>query len=148
VRIFVGGFAGAGVLVLVWVAASRKVALRVDASGVTLGGRPFHYAATTVYVPWSDVDAIVLWYQQVSTHSMLYIGIQRRPGASAPRGSRRRNSLLGSVVPHVPVDVVRASRPLVSWYLDREELASAVDRFSPGTPIRDEWPPARPSSRR
>jgi hypothetical protein len=123
--------------VAVWAAASRKVALRVDASGVTLGGSPFRYAATTVHVPWSDVDAIVLWYQHALSASLPYFGIQRRPGVCVPRARRRRDSILGSVVPHVPVDVVRASQPIASWYLNREELASAVDRFSPGTPIRN-----------
>jgi hypothetical protein len=52
-------FGGGGVVALV-VALSRRVALRVDESGIALGGSPLRYAATTAHVPWRDIEAVVL----------------------------------------------------------------------------------------
>ena len=56
-------FFGGGALVFIASIATRRVALRVDASGVTLGGSPGRYGATTVLIPWADIREIVLWRQ-------------------------------------------------------------------------------------
>jgi hypothetical protein len=134
-RIVMVVFFGGGGLLSVLTAASRKVALRVDASGVTLGGSPFRYAATTEHVPWSDVNAIVLWHQQVRTARLPYFGIERRPEAFVPWSSGLGESISRRLVPHVPADVARFSRPMTGWRVNRQQLAAAVERFSPGTPI-------------
>jgi len=54
--VFFGGCA----LVFIASIATRRVALRVDASGVTLGGSPGRYVATTVLILWADIREIVL----------------------------------------------------------------------------------------
>jgi hypothetical protein len=125
---------GAGVLVFARVAASREVALRIDASGVTLGGSPLRYAATTEHVPWADIEAIVLWRQQVRTATLQYIGVQRGPQAPRPRG-RLGDSISSNLVSHVSPELVRSSRAVVGWRLDRQRLVEAVARFSPGTHV-------------
>ncbi len=51
----------AGVLALLWGAVSRRVAVRVDARGVTLGGSPLRYRSTTLLVPWADITNVLLW---------------------------------------------------------------------------------------
>jgi hypothetical protein len=126
---------GVGVLVFARIAASREVALRIDASGVTLGGSPLRYPSTTEHLPWADIEAIVLWRQQVRTATLRYIGVQRGPQAPAPRGSRLGDSISTSLVPHVPAELVRSSRPIAGWRLDPRRLAEAVARFSPGTQV-------------
>jgi hypothetical protein len=81
----------AGGLVLLWGAAQYRVALRVDARGVTLGGSPPHYRATTAVVPWTDIVSVMLWRQVLPTGALMpYLGLERRPGAAAlPAASPR-----------------------------------------------------------
>jgi hypothetical protein len=50
----VGGVA----LAVLGLRATRLVALRVDESGLTLGGSPLRYGSTTQVVPWSELRAI------------------------------------------------------------------------------------------
>jgi hypothetical protein len=52
-----------GGLALLWGAASRRVAVRVDAHGITLGGSPLRYRGTTMLVPWTDITNVLLWEQ-------------------------------------------------------------------------------------
>jgi hypothetical protein len=129
---------GAGALVFARIATIREVALRVDASGVTLGGYPLRYAATTEHLPWADIEAIVLWRQQVRTATLRYVGVQRGPLAPPPRGSRLGDSISSNLVSHVPPELVRSSRLVVGWRLDQHRLVEAAARFSPGTPVQ-EW---------
>lgn len=42
---------------------SRRVALAVTAEGITFGLMPPWSASRTAFVPWSDVEAVVLWRQ-------------------------------------------------------------------------------------
>ena len=53
------GFGGLALAVL-GLRASRLAALRVDESGLTLGGNPLRYATTTQVVPWSQLRAVRL----------------------------------------------------------------------------------------
>lgn len=89
-------FGYAGVVCLAYVV-SKKIAIRADQSGVTLGGSPWRYRSTTSFFPWADITKIVVW--QVDWPFILlrwtlfsvpirYIGLQRRAGAT-PRPSRR-----------------------------------------------------------
>jgi hypothetical protein len=48
-------FLGGGALVFIASIATRRVALRVDASGVTLGGSPGRYHSTTVLIRWAGI---------------------------------------------------------------------------------------------
>lgn len=70
--------------------ASRKVVFRADPEGVTLGGSPFRYQATTRFFPWAEIEKIVLWQRAIpltvgrwtlfSLGPLRYVGVARRPG--------------------------------------------------------------------
>lgn len=80
-------FFGGALLVFIATTASRQVALRVDASGVLLGGSPARYRATTRLIPWGDISEIVLWRQPLPHgRRMLYVGVSRCPGAPPLKG--------------------------------------------------------------
>ncbi len=154
----------AGGLILVWGAAQYRVALRVDARGVTLGGSPLHYQATTAVVPWADIASVVLWRQVLPTGVLMpYLGLKRRPGAAElpaaspshtrpvlPQGRRPRvpdipgpdSRSRGShrpegLAPDIALDVLMASRAVDRWRLDRRALARAVAGFAPDVRVLD-----------
>jgi len=54
-RVFTLVFFGGGALVFIASIATRRVALRVDAGGITLGGSPGRYRSATRLIPWADV---------------------------------------------------------------------------------------------
>ena len=121
---------GAGTLLFVVGTLNGKVALRVDENGVTLGSLPMRPVSTTAVVPWSDIEAIVLFDQD---RRMRYIGLKRRDVGTRLPGT---GPALGrSLIPHVDGDVVDASRPINGWRLDRTRLAAAVARYAPEVPI-------------
>jgi hypothetical protein len=132
-------FFGGGGLFLLAVAATRQVALRLDAEGITLGGTPPRYRSGTRLVPWSEIDGVVLWRQHLPRGaSMRYVGIVRRP--DAPPLAGQRAAAVGRVAasiltPGVPADVVMASRAVNGWRLDETRLAAAVHHFAPGVTI-------------
>ncbi|MFD9004082.1 hypothetical protein ACFV0T_24480 [Streptomyces sp. NPDC059582] len=129
-------FGGGGVF-MAFMALSRKVAFRVDETGVLLGGSPARYAATTAHVPWQDVTALVLWRQTVRSASVPYVGVSRREDAPAlPGDGPKRRAVLERMVP-VPADVAIASRAVTGWRLDQDRLATAVAHFAPDVPVRD-----------
>lgn len=121
--------------------AYRRVALRVDATGVTLGITPPWPASRIASVPWSDVKRIVLWRQPANRTTMRYIGVERVEGAPPLPGSARNATLQKlntAVAPaHVPEQVVNDSRPISGWRLDEERLARAVAQFAPHVEIVD-----------
>ena len=129
---------GGGGLFMIFVALSRKVAFRVDETGVLLGGSPARYRATTAHVPWSDVTAFVFWRQTVGGGTTLpYVGVARRAGSPAlPGDGPRARAVLSALVP-VPPEVAMSSRAVNGWRLDRDRLAAAVAHFAPGTPLLD-----------
>lgn len=132
-------FAG-GVLVVLWGVLGRRVAFRVDADGVTLGGSPMRYRATTTVFPWADIVALVLWQQVLPTGSLMpYLGLQRRPGAVPPAGfpGRRGGAVPAGLVPDLPADVLMSGRAVDGWRLDRRRLARAVARFAPDAWVLD-----------
>ncbi|MFG2659237.1 hypothetical protein [Streptomyces sp. NPDC048425] len=70
-RVLCAGFFGVGVVVLCAVSFSRRVALRVDAVGVTLGGHAlFKYESTQLFVPWNEIVALVRWEQVIRPTGM------------------------------------------------------------------------------
>ncbi|MEU5344111.1 hypothetical protein AB0H18_25275 [Streptomyces sp. NPDC020766] len=126
----------AGGLLVAYTALSRKVALRVDETGVLLGGSPARYRATTTHVPWGDITGFVFWRQAASGTSVLYVGVTRRKGAPALPGSGPvARAALKRLVP-VPPDVAMSSRAVNGWRLDKERLTAAVAHFAPGTPVQ------------
>lgn len=131
---------GAGLLAVAWGLLSRRVALRVDAAGVTLGGSPLRYRGTTVLVAWTDIMTVVLW-QQVRLDGALvqYLGLQRRPGtAPLPEPARRRGrDTAAGLAPALPAEVIMASRAVTGWRLNRRDLARAVAGFAPETRVLD-----------
>ncbi|QEV19538.1 hypothetical protein [Streptomyces alboniger] len=120
--------------------ARRLVAFRVDHQGVTLGGAPAKYARQTAFVPWRDIEAVVLWQQKTAALSpMNYVGLRRRPGAPQLPGA---NSALsreqtGRLAPHIDHDVFLASRHINLWKLDRGRLAEALETFAPGVAVEE-----------
>jgi hypothetical protein len=132
---------GGGILLLRLVSVlSRRVALRVDAAGVTLGMTPPWPSSRTAVVPWSDIEAIVLWTQHAGGTTIPYIGLRRRPGLPPLPGSARSRTLRRlnrAMVPHVPPDVLADSRPAAFWRLHRPSLETAVRHFAPAVEIVD-----------
>jgi hypothetical protein len=141
---------GGGALVLILIAASGKVALRVDWTGVTLGGSPLRYAKHTVVVPWSDIVGVELWVWRspVRIHGhrtkMSYVTLHRRPGAPQLPGASR-GGLAGAVTTAaagIPVDLLNSSRPVNLWKLDRARFVGTVGRYAPHLTVRvsDDFP--------
>jgi hypothetical protein len=128
-------FGGGGVLML-GIVSTRRVALRVDSSGITLGGVPPRYRSGTRFVPWADIDKVVLWKQKLAYgSSMQYVGLVRRK--DAPPLAGRRVQFLGRVAaqalaPQISGDTLMASRAVNGWRLDKDRLAAAVEHFAPG----------------
>ena len=132
-------FFGGGALFFLGVICTRRVAFRVDASGVTLGGTPPRYRSGTRMVPWADIKQVVLWEQQLPYGSSIrYVGLVRRKGAPplAGRRARRLGQVARAAVPHhVSGDTLMASRAANSWRLDTDRLAAAVAHFAPGVKV-------------
>jgi hypothetical protein len=135
-------FGGGGVLLLV-VALSRKVALRVDGAGITLGGSPLRYAATTAHVPWRDIQAVVLWRQD-RAQGLPYLGVLRPDGSPPLPGAiggwaRQVLMWVGRAVAGAPDDrLVTSCRSISGWRLDTGQLAVALRRFAPDVPLIDQ----------
>ncbi|WP_435612586.1 hypothetical protein [Streptomyces sp. bgisy159] len=126
---------GGGGLFLAYIGLSRKVAFRVDETGVLLGGNPARYRATTAHVPWSDITGVVLWRQAAGGASVPYVGVTRREGAPPlPGDGLKAHAALRHLVP-VPPEVATASRAVVGWHLDQERLLAALARFAPDIPV-------------
>lgn len=53
-------FGGTG-LSMAYTVMSRRVALRVDRTGVLLAGSLVRYRSTTFHVPWEHIDSVVIW---------------------------------------------------------------------------------------
>ncbi|WP_137994153.1 hypothetical protein [Streptomyces vilmorinianum] len=128
---------GAGGLFLAYVAMSRKVAFRVDETGVLLGGNAARYRATTAHVPWADITGVVLWRQRTGRTTVPYVGVARREGAPPLPGSGPANRAVLEFLTPVSADVAQASRAVVGWRLDKDRLLAAVTHFAPDVPVRD-----------
>jgi hypothetical protein len=119
--------------------ASRRIAFRADALGITLGASPLSWPgrdSSPVFIPWSDVAGIVLYSGPKSSEpgarGRQCIGIQRRPGAPRlPHGNRTARRC------PVPGVAEGASRQVVAWRLDRERLMALTAAVAPGIPVID-----------
>ncbi len=131
---------GAFLLLRLVSAMSGRVALRVDAAGVTLGMTPPWSSSRTAVIPWSDIEAVVLRAQHVGAATIPYVGLRRRPDLLPLPGSARSRFLQRinrAVVSHVPSDVLTDSRPATLWRLHRPSLKAAVHHFAPAVEIVD-----------
>jgi hypothetical protein len=124
----------------------RVIAFRADYAGITLGAVPGKLtprAGSAVFVPWADVEQIVLYpayprgrggYSQARC-----IGIRRREGA--PALSRGNEQAPGCPLPGVAAAVARR---ITGWRLDRERLAAVTAAVAPGITIVDARPGPNP----
>lgn len=131
---------GAYLLLRLIAVLGRRVALRVDAAGVTLGQVPPWPSSHTAVVPWSDIESVVLWTQQSGVVTTPYVGLRRRRGLPPLPGSARSRGLrwlVQTAVPHVPPAVLADSRPATFWRLHRPSLEAAVRHFAPAVDIVD-----------
>ncbi|MDT3397289.1 hypothetical protein RKE29_11630 [Streptomyces sp. B1866] len=130
----------------------RYVALRVDSTGLTLGGVPIRHRAHTAVIPWEDLTAIVLWRQHVSdvapgtalkavtaTDTLDYIGVRLRPGVQTPPGPNRKISpkRAARFAPHIDYELAVTSHPIVVWRPDVPSIRAAVHAFAPHVPVED-----------
>jgi hypothetical protein len=123
----------------VLVIARRPVAFRADHAGITLGSERQLPRRPAVFIPWADVEKIILYpgrkaagfgdYLWVSAE-VECIGVQRREGAPAlPYGNEQAP---GCPLPGVAAG---ATRRIKNWQLDREQLAAVTAAVAPGIPV-------------
>ena len=147
IQVLVIGFFGWCAINTIAYAAIRKVALRVDHAGVTLGGIPYRYKATTRFFPWADIEKIVLWERMFpmtiarwtlfSIGPLRYIGMQRRAGA--PPLSRSGTGMADKPAYHYSLDnrppvpgiAGGALRNQTAWRLDNDQLTTALATCAP-----------------
>jgi hypothetical protein len=136
-EVVIGLFSVCALTVLVKAAVSHALALRVDEAGVTLGGTPMRRRSSSIVAPWQNIEAVVLWTQDLGLFNtkMHYVGVRRKPGALLPPMSERMRRVNTSLVPHVPSDIARASVPVNGWNLDRARLEAAVSAFGGGVRV-------------
>jgi hypothetical protein len=140
---FVAGFglmsAVIGWMALAWVVAAftHRVALRVDADGVTLGRVPFP-PSRQVTVPLRDVEAVVVFWRAGNGRRVLLVGLRLCPGAERPPGVPTPGTFrhllyrVNTGLNPYPVDVYR---PVNGWRLDGLRLQDALDSYGGGVPL-------------
>jgi hypothetical protein len=137
IRVVTVVFFGGGGLVLAAMTFSRKVALRVDESGVTLGGSPLRPGAEATVVPWDEIEEVVLWRQHAPGSTLDYVGLVRGEGLPPLQGSGAGRGTAKALDLPVSAEVLKASRPVNGWSLDEEALAESVKRFAPRVSLVD-----------
>ncbi|MQY31308.1 hypothetical protein [Nocardia aurantia] len=134
-------FGGGGLLALVS-SLSRRVALRVDATGITLGGNLLRYRATTRQFPWADVEAVVLW-RQYTAAGHPWIGILRHayapPLSSAPAGSGGRGLTYAVTALSGAPDgrLLQCAKGIDGWSLDIARLTAVLETVAPQVRLVD-----------
>jgi hypothetical protein len=129
-----------GGLAVGWVVSirSRRTALRVDRDGVTLG-RPAFPPGATVHVPWSAIDAVVV-FERSSGHAggllkitVPMVGVRLARDAVRPDGIPGPKTFMGRVrrldagIEPWPADEFREVR---GWRLDEVQLRDMVIRHA------------------
>ncbi len=113
--------------------ARPPVAFRADHAGITLGSGWQLPHRPAVFIPWADVEKIILYPGYTSGGDQVQrIGVQRREGAQALPGGNKQ-------APWCPVPGVAAgaARPVKNWRLDREQLTAVTAAVAPGIPVID-----------
>jgi hypothetical protein len=101
----------------------RRAALRVDADGVFFEGRPPLFKLTSAYARWEAIEAIYLFKVRHGFYVATYVGLEGRDGV-APIETLLPKSV-ARTIPHVPLEIVMASRPVYNWRLDKQALKNA-----------------------
>ena len=110
--------------------ALHPVAFRADHTGVTLGATRVVPPRPAVFIPWGDIEQIILYTAGSGRKAVECVGVQRREGAPAlPYGNKWASGC--------PVGGVEAgaARRITHWRLDREWLAAVTAAVAPGVPI-------------
>lgn len=127
IRILAGVFGLVGVFTAS-AGLTRKTALRIDSSGVTLREYPQQPRSAAFY-PWTDIEKLLVW----QSHGLTYVGVQRREGAARQRRfvAPAFRAELAAGAPDISLEVAAAATPVQGWSLDPGRLADAVARFAP-----------------
>jgi hypothetical protein len=126
---------GLAVVWLLWRPASRaffkRNPLRADHAGITLGRQHYPLASRpATFVPWHDVEQIILYTGHRDGTPAPWIGIRRREGAPAlPSGNEQDPSC---PVPGVAAGATRRNKGL---RLDRGRLAAVTAAVAPGISV-------------
>jgi hypothetical protein len=104
------------------------VAFRADHAGITLGSNRLLPRRRAVFIPWTDVEKIILYPGYTGNPGQAhYIGVQRRDGAPVlPYGNEQAP---GCPMPGV---MAGATRRVIRWRLDRARLAAVIVAVAPG----------------
>ncbi|MCX4094626.1 hypothetical protein [Nocardia sp. alder85J] len=135
-------FFGAGGLLGLVTSLSRRVALRVDADGITFGGTLLRYRASTRRFPWADVEAVVLWRQQTAA-GVPWIGILRHryapplPGALTGAGGRGLTTAFTALIGAPDERLLECAKGIDGWSLDTARLATVLGSVAPGVRFVD-----------
>jgi hypothetical protein len=139
-RVFLTAAGGCGAFLSVFVPLSRKVALRVDASGLTLGGSPLRYKATTRVVPWDEVQRVFL-FRRGRGPDVRYLSVER-PADAPPlspdgTGTADRLPFYLSPNPRVPSPTLKAgtTRGMQAFSVDDARLSDAIGHYAPSAGI-------------
>jgi hypothetical protein len=133
-RVLVIGFFGLGTLMVAAAGLTRRTALRVDASGVSLCQYPLQPRSAAFY-PWEDVEKLLIWQYQ----RLVHVGVQRREGAAPlPKGVRpTTRAALAVTAPGIPQEAAATAVATNGWFLDPQRLADAVAHFAPTVKVPD-----------
>jgi hypothetical protein len=150
VRVMTCGFFGWAATMSIAAVATRRIAFRVDAAGITLGGTAFRYQATTRLFSWTDINKIVIWRRSLPVSvggrtlfpiaHIRYVGLQRAAGSSPVSGSWSKRAELpalrfASPTAAPPGLAAGAVRVISAWQLDTGRLAAAVRIFAPAVEV-------------
>ena len=126
---------GLAVVWLLWRPASRaffkRSTVRADHAGITLGRQRYPLASRpATFMPWADVEQIILYTGYQGGGPAPWIGIRRREGAPAlPSGNEQDPSC------PVPDVAAGATRRIKGVRLDRERLAAVTAAVAPGISV-------------
>lgn len=111
------------------------VGMRVDATGILIGGRPMVYKRTSVFVPWDRISEVYLFRVLHLGLRGTYIGLRSPDGTAVMKSAIPAN--LAETIWHVPTEVVLASRPALGWQLDKAPFIAAANYFAPSVTVID-----------
>jgi hypothetical protein len=129
-------FFGGGTLLLLAASARRPVALRVNATGITLCRSPLHRRSATQTFAWPEIQHVVIW----RAFNMDFVGVQRTPDAPPLTGRRfigRTSGRAAALTFGLPPEVAATGAPANNWVLDRQRLEGTTAQFAPHVAVVD-----------
>jgi hypothetical protein len=135
-------FFGGGALLFAGINLTRRTALRVDSSGVTLCRSPLYPKSTTNLYPWPEISQVVIWQPAIRSRLIRteYVGVRRHAGAPPLTGrftGPRSRSAAARLAPDIPAAVAVTGARATTWTIDRPRLARAVAHFAPRINVLD-----------